>query len=86
MHVMVLTMWGMKCGLMRMIREMSVCRSRESLGVPRKKRPGVPLHIVTDSELVFLGLKGKCENWKRHKWVGSRGPMSHVDLWSEMWD
>ena len=28
---------------------------------------GVPLHIVTNSELVFLGLKGKCEKWKRHK-------------------
>ena len=53
------------------------------LGALQKKRLGVPLHIVTDSKLVFLRLKEKCEKCKRHKWVG---PLSHVDLWSKLWD
>ena len=31
------------------------------------KQLGVPLHIVTDSELVFLGLTRKCEKWHRYR-------------------
>ena len=27
----------------------------------QKKCPGIPLHLVTDSELVFMGLQGKCD-------------------------
>ena len=57
-----------------------------ALGVLQKKCPRASLHIYTDSEFLYLGLKGKCEKWKRHKWVGSRGPLSHTDLWSELWD
>ena len=38
-----------------------------------------------NSELVYVGLKGKCERWCRHKCVGSRGPLAHADLWSDMW-
>ena len=39
----------------------------------QKKCPGQPLHVVTDSELVYVGLMGKCEKLNRHKWGGSRG-------------
>ena len=28
---------------------------------------------------------GKCNKWSRHKWVGSRGPLAHVDLWEDLW-
>ena len=41
--------------------------------------------MVTDSELVYKGLTGKCNKWSRHKWVGSRGPLAHVDLWEDLW-
>ena len=50
-----------------------------------KKQPGVKLHLVTDSELVFLGLRGKCAKWERQGCVGSRGPLAHVALWTELW-
>ena len=30
-----------------------------------KKKPGKKLHVVTDSELVFLGLQGKWAKWER---------------------
>ena len=36
------------------------------------KTPGVPLRIVTYSETIYAGLKGKCAKWERHGWVGSR--------------
>ena len=29
----------------------------------QNKRPGIPLHLVTDSELVFMGSQGKCDKW-----------------------
>ena len=29
-----------------------------------KKQPDVKLHLVTDSELVDLGLQGKCGKWR----------------------
>ena len=41
--------------------------------------------MVTDSELVYKGLTGKCNKWSRHKWVGSRGPLAHADLWEDLW-
>ena len=44
-----------------------------------------PLLVVTDSELVYKGLTGKCNKWSRHKWVGSRGPLAHADLWEDLW-
>ena len=50
------------------------------------KQPGVPLHIITDSQLVFLGLTRKCEKWQRHKWVGSQDKLSHRHLWQELWE
>ena len=34
---------------------------------------GMLLHLVTDAELVFVGLTSKCEKRSQHKWVGSRG-------------
>ena len=24
---------------------------------------------------------GKAQKWKRHQWVGSKGPVGHMDLW-----
>ena len=50
------------------------------------KQPGVKLHVVTDNELVYLGSQGKCGKWKQQGWVGSKGPLAHVDLWSELWE
>ena len=52
----------------------------------KNKTPGKPLLIVSDSELVCVGLQSKCEKWARHKWVGSRGPLAHKDLWTELWE
>ena len=46
---------------------------RAALCALHSKQPGVKLHVVTDSELLFLGLKGKCGKWQRQGWVGSRG-------------
>ena len=50
------------------------------------KKPAVKLHVVTDSEQLYVGPKGKCGKWRRQGWVGSRGPLAHVDLWSMRWD
>ena len=47
--------------------------------------PGVPLHVVTDSETVYAGLMGKCAKWERHGWVGSRGLLAHRELWEHLW-
>ena len=44
-----------------------------------------PLHLATDSELVYVGLKGKCEKWCRHKWVGPRGTLAYSDLCCDLW-
>ena len=52
----------------------------------RKKRLGIRLHIPADSELVYLGFKGRCGKWNRHKWEGFREPLAHKDLWIELWD
>ena len=46
--------------------------------------PGLPLHLVMDSELVLVGLTGKCEKWSQHKWVGLRRPLAHTDLWKQL--
>ena len=40
--------------------------------------------ICPDSLLVVDGALGKAQEWKRHGWVGSSGPVSHVDLWEEI--
>ena len=58
---------------------------RAALRAVYHKCPGRPLLVVTDSELVYKGLTGKCNKWSRHKWVGSRGPLAHVDLWEDLW-
>ena len=42
--------------------------------------------MVTDSELVFLGLQRKCAKWERKGWVGSLGPLAHVSLWTDLWN
>ena len=42
------------------------------------------MHLVTDSELVYFGLQGKCDNWCRHNWVGSWG-LAHAGLWQQLW-
>ena len=57
-----------------------------ALHAVKNKIPGKPLLIVSDSELVCVGLQSKCEKWARHKWVGSRGPLAHADLWTELWE
>ena len=51
----------------------------------KDKCPGKPLLVVSDSELVCVGLQSKCAKWERHKWVGSRGLLAHKDLWTELW-
>ena len=48
--------------------------------------PGVKLHLVADSELVYLGLRGNCGKWEHNGWLGSKGPLAHVDLWSVLWN
>ena len=40
---------------------------------------------MSDLELVCVGLQSKCAKWERHKWVGSRGPLGHKYLWTELW-
>ena len=32
-----------------------------------------------------MGLQGECGKWQHNGWVGSRGPLAHVDLWAELW-
>ena len=54
---------------------------KAALRVLQKKCLGNPLQLVTDLELVHVGLKEKCEKWCRHKWVGSQGTLAHADLW-----
>ena len=51
----------------------------------KNKCPGKPLLVVSDSELVCVGLQSKCAKWERRKWVGSRGPLAHTGLWTELW-
>ena len=58
---------------------------RGVLAAVQGKTPGVKLHIVTDSEIVWAGLQGKCAKWERHAWVGSRGALAHRDLWMQLW-
>ena len=58
---------------------------RAVLAAVQGKTPGVKLHIVTDSEIVWGGLQGKCAKWERHAWVGSRGALAHRDLWMQLW-
>ena len=35
------------------------------------------MHLVTDSEVAYVGLTEKCKKWSWNKWVGSRGPLAH---------
>ena len=44
------------------------------LAAVESKTPGIPLHVVTDSEIVYAGLMGKCANWERY------GPLAHRNL------
>ena len=55
-------------------------RTHSSAQAIKNKQPGTPPLIVSDSELVCVGLQPKCEKWARHKWVGSRGPLAHNQL------
>ena len=59
---------------------------RGALRALQKRCLGILLHVLTGSELVFLELKGNCDKWKRRKWVGSCGPLSHTDFWVQLWD
>ena len=49
------------------------------------KKPGARLHLVNNSELIFMELKGKCAKWQQQGWSGSRGPLAHLDLWEGLW-
>ena len=40
--------------------------------------------VCTDSSLVQLGATGKAKKWALNNWVGSRGPLSNVELWKEL--
>ena len=51
----------------------------------QKKCPGIPLHLVADSESGFMGLQRKCDKGSRHKWVGSRELPAHAELWQQLW-
>ena len=57
-----------------------------ALHAVKNEIPGKTLMIVSDSELVCVGLQSKCEKWAMHKWVGSQGPLAHKDLWTELWE
>ena len=57
-----------------------------ALRATKNKCPGKPLLVVSDSELVCVGLQPKCAKWDRHKWVGSRKPLAHKGLWTELWE
>ena len=48
---------------------------RAALLALAKKQPGIRLHVVTDSELVFLGLKGKSVSGS------TKGGWVHMDRW-----
>ena len=40
---------------------------------------------MTDLEIVYAGLRGKCAKWERHGWVGSHRPLAPRDLWERLW-
>ena len=40
--------------------------------------------VCIDSSLVHLGATGKAKKWALNNWVGSRGPLSSVELWKEL--
>ena len=40
--------------------------------------------FCSDSLLLVQGATGKAQKWRRHDWQGSGGPVSHVDLWSQI--
>ena len=49
-----------------------------------KAFPEGKVAICTDSALVFLGATGKARKWALNNWVGSRGPLSNVGLWTDL--
>ena len=55
------------------------------LEVVESKISGVPLHVVTESETVHAGLRGKCAKWGPQGWVGLRGLLAHGDLSERLW-
>ena len=57
---------------------------RAALRALQSRTRGKRTLICSDSLLVVNGALGKAQKWKRHRWVGSNGPVSHVDLWEEV--
>ena len=57
------------CSPMPVDERQSITRAklRGALWALMKGRPCVLLHIGIDYELVYVGLRGKCEKWKGHK-------------------
>ena len=50
----------------------------------RRQPLSKPLHIVTDSELVYKGAMGRAEKWRAAGWMGSKGQVKHQDLWEAL--
>lgn len=43
------------------------------------------LQIITDSQYVIQGLKGKVEKWERNNWIVSVGSIAlNIDLWKAL--
>ena len=61
-------------------------RAALALRALSQKCLGRPLHLVTDLELVFVGLTSTCQKWERNKWVESQGPLAQTDLWIRLWE
>ena len=59
---------------------------RAALRALQARSPDKPVLICPDSLLVVDGVHGKAQKWRRHKWTGSAGPVSHVDLWTQVLD
>ena len=52
-----------------------ICRVKIPCCTPTQ--PGVPLHVVTDSELVYLGLACKCQKWQTSVGGFTRQAVAH---------
>ena len=52
----------------------------------RRHQPGVREVFRTDRKLVFWGVTRGAARWRRHGWRNASGPISHVDIWEQVWE
>ena len=52
-----------------------------ALRVLQLKLLGKPVHLMTNSDIVYLGLIGKCEKWSQNKGWGRGGARACTHLW-----